>query len=167
MELTQILEIKQVLKLNIRKGDYVILGEMMGMARTAAHKRYERNKEDAVLAMKEIVDNRIKLISRFKGIAILDWVQTKSGSFAIVIKTDYIHFEKICKTQKDMESYAPEFIGIVLKNNAGLKKIITACSLGKIPAVKIVIAKYRVEQYQQHPRAFEIEGLMFRITAKY
>ena len=52
----------------IRKGDYIILGELLNVPQDTARTRFRRNKENAVLTMKNIVENREEFIKKHKQI---------------------------------------------------------------------------------------------------
>ncbi|AUS04521.1 hypothetical protein [Pseudotamlana carrageenivorans] len=65
MKPQEILEVKTAIKHAIRRGDYVVLGKMLSKTTDAARMRYNRNKADAVLAMKKIVEDRAKTIEGY------------------------------------------------------------------------------------------------------
>jgi len=66
MELEEILALKEELKPRMELGDYVTLSKMLGIAQNTAAMRYRRHNEEAVLAMKEIIESREALINKFK-----------------------------------------------------------------------------------------------------
>jgi len=66
MEIDEIINLKQELKPKMELGDYITLGKMFGVAQNTARARYLRNNEEAVLAMKEIIEAREALINKFK-----------------------------------------------------------------------------------------------------
>jgi len=66
MELQEIIRLKQKLKARMELGDYVTLGKMFGIAQNTARARYLRDNEEAVLAIKEIIESREALINKFK-----------------------------------------------------------------------------------------------------
>jgi hypothetical protein len=66
MQENKIIAIKSSIKQNISTGDYKILGKILGVSRGTASTQFERNKEIAVLAMREIIKNKQKLIERLK-----------------------------------------------------------------------------------------------------
>jgi len=66
MELEEIIKLKQELKPKMELGDYITLGKILVLAQNTARQRYLRNNEEAVLAMKEIIESREALINKFK-----------------------------------------------------------------------------------------------------
>ena len=66
MEIEEIQSLKAELKAKMKLGDYVTLAEMLGVAQNTAAMRYRRDNEEAVLAMKEIIDSRENLIKKYK-----------------------------------------------------------------------------------------------------
>jgi hypothetical protein len=66
MELEEIIKLKKKLKPRMELGDYVTLGKMFNIAQNTARARYLRSNEEAVLAMKEIIESREELINKFK-----------------------------------------------------------------------------------------------------
>lgn len=53
-------------KLDVKYGDYILLGELLGTTTDNARMRYRRQREDAVKGMELIIDNRNKLLEEFK-----------------------------------------------------------------------------------------------------
>lgn len=66
MEIEEIQSLKAELKPKMKLGDYVTLAEMLGVAQNTAAMRYRRDNEEAVLAMKQIIESRESLINKFK-----------------------------------------------------------------------------------------------------
>lgn len=57
--------VKGQIKSKIRKGDYITLGEMISENQETARSRFRRGNYKAVMAMKQIVESREKLIEDF------------------------------------------------------------------------------------------------------
>jgi len=66
MQLKDIQEIKAKLSDQFKRGDFVLLSEVLETKRQTAQKRYERNDKNAVLLMERIVENRVELITNLK-----------------------------------------------------------------------------------------------------
>ncbi len=66
MESESIVRLKEHIKPNIQKGDFVIVGKMLGISQDNARMRFQRNKEVAVLAMKELIETRENLIHKYR-----------------------------------------------------------------------------------------------------
>jgi hypothetical protein len=66
MQENRIIAIKSSIKQNISTGDYKMLSKILGIPRSTAVSQYDRNKEKAVLIMRDIVNNKLKLIDRLK-----------------------------------------------------------------------------------------------------
>jgi len=66
MKTEEILSLKKELSRKMELGDYVTLGKILGLAQQTARMRYLRHNEEAVLAMKEIIESREALINKFK-----------------------------------------------------------------------------------------------------
>lgn len=185
MELTEIIAIKQELKPNIRKGDYITLGEMLSTTPETARKRFERDNEESVLAVKIIISERIKMIASYrrlqnaslflskqsnkknKNLAFLDTINTSSGRFAVVIKLGNTHYTKVYKSIAFGKKFGCEFIELVLKEHPELESIVLDSWFGKLPQVIETVSAFDLIQYPRHKRAHEIESLMSEVAAKY
>ncbi len=66
MQHLEIIQIKQQIINKIVNGDYITLGKMLDKAPATARRRFERNKEDAVLGMQLIIQQREDLIKSYK-----------------------------------------------------------------------------------------------------
>ena len=66
MQPKQIERIKAEIKDKMQQGDYITLGRMLNVSRFAATGQYHRCNKKAVQAMKMIVDNREKLITKYQ-----------------------------------------------------------------------------------------------------
>lgn len=66
MKTNEIVRIKEQILPRIRKGDFITLGEMLGISQDNARMRFIRNKEDVVVALQALVLFREQLIERFK-----------------------------------------------------------------------------------------------------
>lgn len=66
MERFEVVRIKEQIKPNILKGDFVTLGKMMGLEPDTARQRFNRDKEDAVLAMQTLLENRNEFIEEYQ-----------------------------------------------------------------------------------------------------
>lgn len=62
MKVSEIQELKEKLKPKIELGDYITVGKMLNIAQSTARMRCTRNKEDAVIALKAVIDAREALI---------------------------------------------------------------------------------------------------------
>lgn len=183
MELSEILDTKKLLKPNIRKGDYITLGEMLLIDKDAARKRYERNKEDAVIAMKGLIKDRLESVAAYyieqsntiSGLnsfdksneAIIDTVVTRSGRIAVVIKLVDNHFFTVYKTESDFNKYAHEFVELVLKDNPQITTIISDFNKNYPSSILSSISNLKVERVDSHRGAFNIAGILQKIASKY
>lgn len=66
MEQKQIDAVKARINKKIVKGDYIILMQVTGLKYSTAKSRYDRNNLEAILLMRQIVDNRERLIKSLK-----------------------------------------------------------------------------------------------------
>ena len=66
MQENRIIAIKSSIKQNISTGDYKTLSKILGVPRSTAVSQYDRNKEQTVLIMRDIVKNKQRLIERLK-----------------------------------------------------------------------------------------------------
>lgn len=66
MKSESIVRIKEHIQPKIQKGDFVIVGRMLGISQDSARMRYRRNKEAVVLAMKELIEMRENLILNYR-----------------------------------------------------------------------------------------------------
>jgi hypothetical protein len=60
-----IIKIKQELEPQIRVGDWVLLGNLLKIESSTARMRFLRDKENAVFAMKKMIDNRNEFTESF------------------------------------------------------------------------------------------------------
>ncbi|OBX17508.1 MULTISPECIES: hypothetical protein [Bizionia] len=176
MKAAEILDIKNLIKRNIVKGDYITLGKMLDCEHSTARMRFNRDNEEAVLAMKEIVDNRSQLIQKYKsvqtingipvGFAILDCGVAKSGRLLMLLITNHKSHEIVYDNASDMDSKCHEFIERILKQDK-VASIITDCSIGYIPNVIKVIKSLKITQYHQHKFASRSESIMQLLLKRY
>lgn len=66
MQENKIIAIKSTIKQNIYTDKYKILSEILGVPRSTAVSRYQRNNKEAVLIMSDIVKNQQKFITKLK-----------------------------------------------------------------------------------------------------
>ena len=66
MELNELVRLKEQIKPKIEKGDFVVVGKMLGISQENARMRFARNKEQEILAMKALVENRERLIEEYQ-----------------------------------------------------------------------------------------------------
>lgn len=66
MTKSEIVRLQAQITPQIEKGDYVVLSKMLDLAQNTARMRYYRGKQEAVLAMKKIVESREQLITNHK-----------------------------------------------------------------------------------------------------
>jgi hypothetical protein len=62
MEQDKIVTIKEQIISNVQYGDFQTLSKMLNIKPANAKMRFRRSKEDAVLAMKKITENRSELV---------------------------------------------------------------------------------------------------------
>jgi len=179
MEVSEIQALKRELKSKIKTGDYITIAKMLGIAQDTARQRYRRNKEECVIAMKQLVDNREGFIKSYEanasgkvalslptGFAILDIIRTKSNRMlvAIITSDDYIH--QVYKDADQMDAECSKLISHFLKNEK-VTSIITDCSIGYLPEVVEVIKDNSVTHYFQHYYANRSEHTMQLLSNKY
>ncbi|MBK5213592.1 MAG: hypothetical protein JJE55_08040 [Flavobacteriaceae bacterium] len=63
MNVSEISALKQIIDPKIEKGDYITLGKMLNVPQGTARMQYHRDSEEAVTAMKKIVEAREDLIT--------------------------------------------------------------------------------------------------------
>lgn len=54
---------KREQEIKIAKGDFILLGKMLGITRYAARMRYYRGNEEAIKGLRKIIDSRNALIN--------------------------------------------------------------------------------------------------------
>ena len=57
MELNELVRLKEQIKPKIEKGDFVVVGKMLGISQENARMRFARNKEQEILAMSKLNNN--------------------------------------------------------------------------------------------------------------
>ena len=65
MQTSDTAKLKAEIDPKVKKGDFITLGEMIGVPQNTARMRYKRDDADAILAMKKIVDTRDQLIKSY------------------------------------------------------------------------------------------------------
>ena len=179
MKASEIIDIKNLIKSNIVKGDYITLGKMLDVEHTASRMRFNRNNEEAVLAMKEIIDNRDQLIKNYKsrqmvktinglpdGFAVLDCVAAKTGRLVMVVITNYKNHETVFPDVNTMDANCHQYIKDVLKHDK-VTSIITDCHLGYLPKVVETIKALGIKQFYHHEFASRSESIMQLVHKRY
>lgn len=85
MELNELVRLKEQIKPKIEKGDFVVVGKMLGISQENARMRFGRNKEQEIFAMKAVVENREKLIEGYQKHLVKDFGLERKVEYSKVI----------------------------------------------------------------------------------
>lgn len=170
MENSKDVRLSEQFKAKIKRGDFVTLGQLLDVQPEAARMKFNRGKEEAVLGMVDIVDNRESFILNYglKDRSVtLDCAITKGMKFIVVIQFDGSLHYNLYETTELMKLRVADFITEVLQEVPAETKLITTdCSIGFLPDVITCIKNFGFKQVFRNPSAYKVEALVKKINFK-
>lgn len=169
MENSKDVRLSEQFKAKIKRGDFVTLGQLLDVQPEAARMQFNRNKEEAVLGMVDIIENREAFILNYAlkdRSVILDCAITKGMKFLVVIQFDGKLHHNFYDTTELMKLRVADFITEVLQEvPANTKLIVTDCSIGFLPSVINAIKNFGFKQVFRHPSSSKVEALVQKLTS--
>lgn len=161
--------IKEQLNDRIKKGDFIILGKILGCEQNTARMRFNRDVENAVNVMNDIVENRENFITNYalrQDSVIVDCAIIEDLKFLVVIQYKGDLHYNLYDTGVLMNLRVADFISEVLKDvPASIKLIVTDCSIGFLPKVVDAIKNFGFKQVFKHSTSSKVEALVQKLTS--